>query len=95
MENGGIGVKQRRVLAIVFGDCSTTVNGQGEVPVLGLGCFFMTQRTSHSGNTQEVYGQFISECDADGTIEENPPGPGTGPALYKIILYKDPDSRDS
>ena len=95
VENGGIGVKQRRVLAIVFGDCSTTVNGQGEVPVLGLGCFFMTRPTSHSGNTQEVYGQFISECDADGTIEENPPGPGTGPALYKIILYKDPDSRDS
>jgi hypothetical protein len=91
----GIGVPNRRVLAIVFGDCSTTVNGQGEVPVLGLGCFFMTQPTSHSGNTQYVYGQFISECDADGTIEENPPGPGTGPVLYKIILYKDPDSLDS
>ncbi|MGD2073374.1 MAG: Tad domain-containing protein [Gammaproteobacteria bacterium] len=95
VEEGGIGVKHRRVLAIVFGDCSTTVNGQGEVPVLGLGCFFMTQKTSHSGNTQSVYGQFISECDADGTIEEIPPGPGTGPALYKIILYKDPDSVDS
>jgi hypothetical protein len=91
----GIGVFNRRVLAIVFGDCSATVNGQGEVPVLGLGCFFMTQPTSHSGNTQYVYGQFVSECDADGTIEENPPGPGAGPALYKIILYKDPDSRDS
>jgi hypothetical protein len=95
VDEGGIGVKQRRVMAIVFGDCSTSVNGQGEVPVLGLGCFFMTQPTSHSGNTQYVYGQFISECEATGTIEENPPGPGTGPALYKIILYKDPDSQDS
>jgi len=95
VEDGGIGVKQRRVMAIVFGDCSASVNGQGEVPVLGLGCFFMTRHTSHSGNTQYVYGQFISECEAAGTIAENPPGPGTGPALYKIILYKDPDSADT
>jgi hypothetical protein len=95
VDEGGIGVKQRRVLAIVFGDCSTTVNGQGEVPVLGLGCYFMTQRTSHSGNTQSIYGQFISDCEADGTIEEHPPGPGTGPAAYKIILYKDAGSVDS
>ena len=95
VEDGGIGVKQRRVMAIVFGDCSTSVNGQGEVPVLGLGCFFMTKHASHSGNTQYVYGQFISECEAAGTIAENPPGPGTGPALYKIILYKDPDSADT
>jgi hypothetical protein len=95
VDDGGTGVKQRRVMAIVFGDCSTSVNGQGEVPVLGLGCFFMTQPTSHAGNTQYVYGQFIEDCEAAGTIEENPPGPGTGPALYKIILYKDPDSTDS
>jgi hypothetical protein len=95
VSEGGIGVPQRRVMAIVFGDCSTTVNGQGDVPVLGLGCFFMTQPTSHSGSEQSVYGQFVSDCKADGTIAEDPPGPGTGPALFKIILYKDPDSLDS
>lgn len=95
VSEGGIGVHQRRVMAIVFGDCGTTANGQGQVPVLGLGCFFMTQPTSHSGNEQYVYGQFISDCEAAGTIAEDPPGPGTGPALYKIILYKDPDSLDS
>ena len=74
VEDGGIGVKQRRVMAIVFGDCSTSVNGQGEVPVLGLGCFFMTQPTSHAGNTQYVYGQFIEDCEAAGTIEAEAEG---------------------
>jgi hypothetical protein len=95
IEDGGIGVRNRRVMAIVFGDCSTTVEGRGEVPVLGLGCFFMTKPTSHSGNTQYVYGQFVEECEASGTIAEDPPGPGNGPGTYKIILYKDPNSRDS
>ncbi len=95
ISEGGLGVRKRRILAIVFGDCSTTVNGRGDVPVLGLGCFFMTRPTSHSGNTQTIYGQLIDSCEASGGFGEDPPGPGTGPVLYKIILYKDPDRIDS
>jgi hypothetical protein len=84
----------RRVLAVAFGDCTRTTNGQGEVPVVGLGCFFMTRPTTHSGQTQELYGQLIDSCHAMGDVSV-PPGPSAGPLLFKIILYKDPDSQDS
>jgi hypothetical protein len=90
--DGGIGVPQRRIMAVPFADCTETANGQGEVEVLGFGCFFMTRPASHQGNTQSLYGQFIENCAASGQIAENPggPGPAGGPILYKIILYKDP-----
>ncbi|MEN8132001.1 MAG: Tad domain-containing protein [Pseudomonadota bacterium] len=95
LADGGVGVPKRRIMAAPIGDCTGTTNGQGEVTIWRLGCFFMTRPASHSGNTQEVYGQLVEECEASGTIAENPPGPGTGPTLFKIILYKDPDSIDS
>jgi len=96
IENGGLGVAGRRILAVPIGLCTGTTNGQGQVQVLGMGCFFMTKEASHQGNTQTIYGQLIGECEADGSISEHPPAPGTtGSILYKIILYKDPDSRDT
>jgi hypothetical protein len=88
--DGGIGVPHRRIMTVPFAACTGTANGQGEVKVLGFGCFFMTRPASHQGNTQSLYGQFIGECAASGQIAENPGGPGGGPILYKIILYKDP-----
>ncbi|ADE14573.1 conserved hypothetical protein [Nitrosococcus halophilus Nc 4] len=91
----GMGVPQRRILAVPFGNCTGTTDGRGEVEVLGYGCFFMTRPTSHSGNTQEIYGQFIAECKADGSVIEAPPIDDDDFDLYKIVLYKDPDSQDS
>ena len=88
--DNGIGVPERRIMAVPFANCTGTANGQGEVEVLGFGCFFMTRPASHQGNTQSLYGQFIEECAASGQSAENPGGPAGGPILYKIILYKDP-----
>jgi Flp pilus assembly protein TadG len=88
---GGKGVPMRRVLAVVFGDCSSTVNGSGDVPMVGIGCFFMTKKAQQSGD-QEVYGQLVDNCRASGDVAENP-GPGSG--ANEIVLYKDPDSGDS
>jgi hypothetical protein len=93
LSDGGTGVENRRVLAVPIGDCTGTTNGRGDVPVLGLGCFFMTRPTSHSGSTQEIYGQLIEECEADGDVPEAPSESGFVP--HKIILYKDPDRIDS
>lgn len=88
------GVPERRVIAIPFGNCTGTTNGRGTVEVLGLGCFFLTQPAEQNG-FQRIYGQFIGSCNAEGQIAEDPePNPG-GAILYKIILYKDPDSGDS
>jgi len=96
LADGGYGVPGRRILVVPFGDCTGTVNGQGEVPVLGFGCFFMTRQASHKGNTQEIFGQFIEECEAAGDVAEVPVDPGGGgPVLYKIILYNDMASNDS
>lgn len=93
VDQGGIGVPMRRVLAIPFGNCTGTTNGQGQVQVLGIGCFFMTRPTTQSGLTQALFGQFIDTCRASGDVSDNP-GPG-GALVYKIVLYKDPDSQDS
>lgn len=86
----GMGVPQRRIMAVPFANCTGTANGQGEVDILGFGCFFMTRPASHQGNTQSLYGQFIEKCAASGQNAEITGGPAGGTILYKIILYKDP-----
>lgn len=88
----GYGVFWRRVLTVPFGDCSETTNGQGEVPLLGFGCFFLLQKAVQQGNESEVYGQFVGECSVTGTPG---PDPVSGPGPYIIQLYKNPDSGDS
>ena len=79
-------------MTIPIGDCSTTTNGQGQVPVLGFGCYFLVQEAIQKGNESHVYGQFIRDCNAGGL---SGPAPGDGPGLYIIQLYKDPDSPES
>jgi len=44
------------------------------------------------GPEAEVYGQFLQECDASGSVG---PVPSEDPGPYKIVLYKDADSIDS
>lgn len=90
--DGGTGVPNRRVLTVPVGDCRPTINGRGEVPIYSTACMFMIQPASHAGNTQYLHNQFIGDCKASGDIAEFPQGPGVGFGVYKIILYKDPDS---
>lgn len=94
VEDGGVGVHGRRILAVQIGNCTGTTNGSGTVQRLGIGCFFMTEPASHAGNTQQIVGQFIGECQAEGDVAEDP---GTGPSAttYRIVLYKDPDTDES
>ena len=85
------GEPERRVVVVPIGNCTGTVNGQGEVPVLGLGCFFLTEPPNQGGK-QEIYGEFIGDCNAKGTPG---PDPGTGAGPHIIQLYKDPASPDA
>jgi hypothetical protein len=87
-----VGQQLRRELAIPIGDCSTTINGHGEVPVLGFGCFFLLQETPAGGQDSYVFGQFIADCNAGGIPG---PDPGDAPGLYVIQLYKDADSPEA
>jgi hypothetical protein len=77
----------RRTLAVTIGDCSTTTNGQGDVPVLGFLCYHLVQKALQKGNESYVFGQFREDgCDITGRPG---PTPGTGPGPYIIQLYKD------
>jgi Flp pilus assembly protein TadG len=88
----GIGAYQRREAAVAIGDCSETTNGQGEIPLLGFGCFFLLQEAAQQGNESYVYGEFIEECRAGGMPG---PAPTTVPGPYVIQLYRDFASTDS
>lgn len=89
------GTEFRRVLRLPVGQCDGTVNGQGNVPLLGVLCFFLLQEVRQQGNEAEVYGQFMG---ADGScpVTGRPgPVPVAGPGPYTIQLYKDPDRTSS
>jgi hypothetical protein len=88
----GIGAFQRRILSVPIGNCTGTTNGQGAVPLLGFGCFFLLQTVVQKGTDAYVLGEFIGNCDVNGTPG---PNPGAGPNPYIIQLYRDPDSGDS
>lgn len=88
----GIGRYQRREATIAIGDCSGTTNGQGQVPLLGFGCFFLLQEASQQGNESWVFGEFLDDCRTGGTPG---PAPTTVPGPYIIQLYRDYNSTDS
>jgi len=86
------GAFNRRNLSVVIADCEGKKTGQTDLPILGLGCYFMLQEVKQSGTEAEVYGQFIEDCEASGNVGPNPVET-EGPT--KIQLYKDADSGDS
>lgn len=82
----------RRILAVPVGNCSAGSGGSSSIPIIGFACFFLLQEPTHSGNTDWVLGQFIGNCNTDGTPG---PAPSSGPQPYIIQLYRDPNSGDS
>ena len=88
----GNGAFQRREVAVAIGDCDGTTSGQGEVPLLGFGCFFLLQEAAQQGNESYIYGQFLEDCRAGGMPG---PEPTTVPGPYIIQLYRDYSSTDS
>lgn len=85
------GVPRRRVLAVPIVDCATIVNGQGTLPVLDFGCFFLLQQVVQRGNDNYVFSEYIGQCAAGG-VPGPVPGPVGGPGIYKIVLHNDPAS---
>ncbi|TBW10710.1 pilus assembly protein [Azotobacter chroococcum] len=80
------GVFGRRILRVVVGDCPEgSTDGKSELEVLGFGCYFVLQPADQSGNSAQIFGQFVETCEGDGV-------PGPNPATEKgpeiIQLYK-------
>ena len=71
------------------------VNGQGTMPVLGFGCFFLLQKAVQKGNENFVYAEYLGACGADGTPGPAPAPEEEAPFVYKIVLHNDPLSPDS
>lgn len=82
----------RRILTVPIGDCNGTTNGQGTVQTYGFGCVFLLQPVVQSGNEGQVFIEFLNSCDSFGnfTMDSNQT---MGPT--RIILYKNPSSKDS
>lgn len=89
-----LGKPERRVMAIPFADCSVSINGAGSLPIIGMGCIFLSQPAKLNGQLQsvQVFGQIIENCNARGRPG---PDPMVGPGPHTIQLYKDPDRWDS
>lgn len=86
------GAFNRRMISVPIGNCSAGGGGSSTIPILGFGCFFLLQEPTHQGNTDWILGQFIGTCDVNGTPG---PAPASGPAPYRIQLYRDWNSGDS
>jgi Flp pilus assembly protein TadG len=88
------GVFDRRILALPIASCTQDENGKAYLDVVGFGCYFLVQKVPliAGGREAQVFGQFIEGCNAGGMPGQDP---WSGPAPYRIQLYKDPDSTDS
>lgn len=89
------GAAGRRVMAVPIGDCGaeSVGSGQTDVPVLALGCFFMTDKTENNGQNNWIKGNLIEQCEADGRPGTNPDsGSYDGYGPFKLVLFKDPDN---
>lgn len=83
------GIAERRVINVAFGNCTGTVNGRGDVPIIGFGCVFLNEPMTKA---EELHGELIRECRSGGIPG---PAPIDGPGIHTIQLYGDPDRWDS
>jgi len=86
------GIPNRRIKPVIIGNCEAAgCTGSCDMPILTVGCFYLTQPTEQKGNEQRVWGQFLGKCGGNGSLTLTP----SSFTQQKIILYKDPDSTDS
>ena len=86
------GIAKRRIKPVIIGNCAASgCTGACDMPILAVGCFYLTQPAEQKGNEQRVWGQFLDQCGGNGNLTLTP----SAFTQLKIILYKDPDSTDS
>lgn len=88
----GIGAFERRIMPVPIVDCSGVNNGQSDLPLLGVGCYFLLQEAIQQGNRANIFGEFVDECEVGGMPG---PDPVNIPGPYLIQLYRNFDSNDS
>ena len=93
------GTNLYRERPVVIVDCRGLQNGSKEVPILTLGCIFVSEYAKNIGGNNPdleqgkyIFGELTKECPGSGAINALNPSL-IGP--YKIILYKDERRTDS
>ena len=88
------GLPERRVMPVAFGNCDGTVNGQGNIDLMGFGCIFLNQPAQNNNALQvvQVSGELVRSCQSSGVPG---PNPIDGPGVHTIQLYGDPNRWDS
>lgn len=87
------GGANRREFAVVVGQCDGQSNGQNnDIPFLGFACFYFMQEVIQKGNLAYVIGEFVEDCTGTGVATDDT-SLEDGP--YTIVLYRDPDNKDS
>ena len=81
------GEEFRRVMPVPIADCAGIQNGQSQVPLIAIGCYFIRQPIEQGGQESYIVGELIEDCEASGVPGDTTPALG-GP--FKIILYNDP-----
>lgn len=82
------GAFDRRTMPVMVADCTAAGGGKQDLPLLGFGCFFLLQKTTQSGQENEIFGEFAKECATPGFAG---PEPTVIPGPHIIQLYKDSD----
>lgn len=88
----GRGAFQRRILPVPIADCTGANNGQTDLPMLGLGCYFLFQEAVQQGINNNLFGEFVADCPAGGMPG---PDPTSIPGPYRVQLYRDFAGGDS
>lgn len=92
------GVPGRRMIRVVFSDVTAGgFNGATTVPVTGIGCFFLLSPTLGNGNGNNpirIPAEFTLDCALPSGTRTNSNLNNLG-EFFKIVLYKDSDSRES
>ena len=81
------GEEFRRIITVPIADCAGIQNGQSNLPVFALGCYFLREKIAQGGQENYVIGELIDDCNANGIPGDTTPALG-GP--FEIILFNDP-----
>ena len=88
----GRGAFQRRIMPVPIADCTGSNSGQSDLPILGVGCYFLLQEAVQQGINSNLFGEFVADCPAGGAPG---PDPTAIPGPHIIQLYRDFTSGDS
>jgi len=74
------GAPFRRVMAVPIGNCGADIvgSGQTDVPLLGIGCFYMSEPTENNGQDNWIKGHLVRDCQTGGRPSVNPDAGAVG-----------------